>query len=221
MRNNNSTLKATGLIIIAIGTFLIAFIQRVIRAGRLPELFISLPFLVLGYYISLNLMIHLEVNMLGVAFFYSFPLGVYALYWMWLFSHEKVTSVRANLNWADRSWWWTLDGWEFEEEVARIFRLNGYKAEVTKKTGDGGIDIILYKDNLKYIVQCKHYKNPVAPEPVRALWGVREDFSADKVILVASSGITSQSKKYVKNKPSFIVLTLEDIIRMGLRPHSS
>lgn len=220
MRNDRSTLKSTGIALIAIAGFLVAFLTKVVKAGRLPELFISFPFLILGYFLSLKTMEFLSssINMIGVAFFLTFPLGVYALYWLWLFSQEKVTSTRANLNWADRNWWWTLDGWEFEEEVARIFRLNGYKAKVTKKTGDGGIDIILYKDNLKYIVQCKHYKNSVGPEPVRALWGVKDDFGADRVILVASSGITEQSKMYIKNKPLYSVLTLEDIISMGLRP---
>ena len=31
-------------------------------------------------------------------------------------------------NWQQQAWWWTLDGWQFEQEVARVFRLNDYKA---------------------------------------------------------------------------------------------
>ena len=64
-------------------------------------------------------------------------------------------------------------------------------------------------------MQCKHYKNPVPPEPIRALWGCKDDFNADEVILVASSGITDMGARFVQNKPSFKVLNLDDIIIMG------
>ena len=108
-----------------------------------------------------------------------------------------------------------MDGWQFEQEVANVFRLNGYKTRVTKGSGDGGVDIILNKNNKTIIVQCKHYQNPVPPEPIRALWGCKDDFGADEVILVASSGITDMGAKFVQNKPNFKVLNLDDIIKMA------
>ena len=93
--------------------------------------------------------------------------------------------------------------------------MNGYSAKVTKGSGDGGVDIILKKDGRTSIVQCKHYKNPVPPEPIRALWGCKDDFNADEVILVASSGITDMGARFVQNKPNFKVLNLDDLIIMG------
>lgn len=227
MRNaNDSTVKSTAVIIIAILGFIITFVTLAIKKGRLKELLISTPILIIAYWIlielpNLSLDIANFVRSMSfpiVAITFLAPLGVYSLYWIYLFSNEKITSVKANINWANRKWWWTLDGWEFEEEVARVFRLNGYKAKVTKKTGDGGIDIILYKNDLKYIVQCKHYQNPLGPEPVRALWGVKDDFGADKVVMVASSGLTSSANSFISNKRDFELYNLEDIISMGLRP---
>ena len=76
-------------------------------------------------------------------------------------------------------------------------------------------DIIVEKEGYRGIIQCKHYKNPVPPEPIRALWGCKDDFGADEVILVASSGITQAGADFVSNKPNFVVLNLDDIIKMS------
>lgn len=121
-------------------------------------------------------------------------------------------------SWSQQAWWWSLDGWQFEQEVAKLFILQGYKATVTKGSCDGGVDIILKKDGYTAIVQCKHYQNPVPPEPIRALWGCKDDFGADKVILVASSGISQAGADFISNKPNFKVLNLDDIIRMSQMP---
>ena len=139
---------------------------------------------------------------------------IYVCYW-W---HKKLSYADTRLNadmWQQRQWWWTLDGWQFEQEVAKVFRMYGYKATVTKGSGDGGVDIILKKDRYTAIVQCKHYNYPLSPEPCRALWGCKDDFGADEVIMVASSGLTEMSAKYVQNKPNYKVLNLDDIIIMS------
>lgn len=96
----------------------------------------------------------------------------------------------------------------------------GYKATVTKGSGDGGVDIIIEKEEYRGIIQCKHYQNPVPPEPIRALWGCKDDFQADEVILVASSGITQAGADFISNKPNFKVLNLDDIIRMSQQVNS-
>ena len=139
---------------------------------------------------------------------------IYFCYW-W---HKKLSYADTRLNadmWQQRQWWWTLDGWQFEQEVAKVFRMYGYKATVTKGSGDGGVDIILKKDGYTAIVQCKHYNYPLSPEPCRALCGCKDDFGADEVIMVASSGLTEMSAKYVQNKPNYKVLNLDDIIIMS------
>lgn len=219
LKNKSNSLGSLFLFALGILVGIVLFIRQAAIKGRLPELFISTPILFLAYYLITR-----PVEFINSLDFFQFiaymicPFLIYLIYWTILLSKEKITSSKANINWADKRWWQTLDGWEFEEEVAKVFELNGFSTHVTKKTGDGGVDIIMYKNNRKFIVQCKHYQSPVEPEPLRALWGVKEDFNADKVILVASSGITLSSKEYIKNKRDFIVYTLEDIIRMGLRP---
>ena len=194
--------------VIAIITSIFKFLAEVNRLRLWKEFFIATAVLAGSNYIAYNLgngdifLITLIVTFIA-----------YCIFWGYKFSY-KSTRLNAAL-WKERPWWWTLDGWQFEQEVANVFRMNGYNAKVTKGSGDGGVDIILKKDGRTSIVQCKHYQSPVPPEPIRALWGCKDDFNADEVILVASSGITDMGARFVQNKPNFKVLNLDDIIIMG------
>ena len=194
--------------VIAIITAIFKFLSEVNRLGLWKEFFIVTAIFAGSNYIAYNLgngdifIITLLVTFIA-----------YCIFWSYKFSY-KSTRLNAAL-WKERQWWWTLDGWQFEQEVANVFRMNGYSAKVTKGSGDGGVDIILKKDGRTSIVQCKHYQSPVPPEPIRALWGCKDDFNADEVILVASSGITDMGARFVQNKPNFKVLNLDDIIIMG------
>lgn len=210
-RRNNAILAA---IIITIVTLIGKFIKRAYKAGRLLEFIISVPLLVGAYYLYYT---YYESIPWWIA---VIPAGVFSAYWFCLLRCEKITSNSANPQWADRKWWWKLDGWEFEEETAKIFRLNGYKVHVTQKTSDGGIDLLMYKNGKKVICQCKHYSSPVSVSVARELNGLKEDFKADELILIASSGVTKSCKDFIQNKPYFKIFNLEDIIRMGLRPYS-
>lgn len=196
--------------IIAVVFFAFRFLKEVHRLNLWKELALSslIAFLYLG------IVAGIAQSSEEVAGFFALAGIIYYCYW-W---HKKFSyaDIRINSsNWKEQAWWWTLDGWQFEQEVARVFRLNGYKATVTKGSGDGGVDIILKKENYKAIVQCKHHHNPLSPEPLRALWGIKDDWGADEVIMVASPGLTSASAEFVRNKPNYKVLNLDDIIKMS------
>lgn len=122
-------------------------------------------------------------------------------------------------NWQDEAWWRALDGWQFEHEVGEVFKRCGYKVQVTRGSGDGGVDIIMYKDNLKYIVQCKHYKKRLGPEAVRSLYGVKEKFGADRLVMVASSGLSPASQEFVNSyKEVYKAYDLKDIMYLANKP---
>lgn len=210
-RNNIIGLALTFFIFSSIGKF----IKKAYMAGRTIELLVSTSVMIGIYYV-----LGTYYNSVPTWSFFI-PFVSYVIYWCFLFSYEKITTSKANYMWADRRWWWDLDGWEFEEEVAKVFRLNGYRANVTRRTNDDGVDIIMYKDSKKILVQCKHYSAPVGVTVARELNGIREDFNANELILVASSGATQPCMDFLRNKPYFRILNLEDIISMGLRPHSS
>ena len=61
-----------------------------------------------------------------------------------------------------------MSGDDFEYFCADILRGNGFKnVEVTKASGDHGIDVLAKKDGVKYAIQCKRYSKPVGNKAVQ------------------------------------------------------
>lgn len=99
----------------------------------------------------------------------------------------------------------------FEEIVAEIFRKFGYEIELTKKTRDGGKDIIaLRKSEDKVIerllIECKHWQSKIYVKPIRNLIGVAvtQDELPTDVILATTSTFTEDAKE-LKINPQFLL----------------
>lgn len=61
-----------------------------------------------------------------------------------------------------------MDGHDFENYCAELLRRNGYEdVEVTRGSGDHGVDITAVKDGLKYAVQCKRQSADCGNKPVQ------------------------------------------------------
>ena len=96
-----------------------------------------------------------------------------------------------------------LTGREFEEVMAEIYCKLGYKVELTKKTGDGGKDIIIRKPEVLgdfiYYVECKKYaaKRHVGVGIVRNLVGTVNTDRVNGGILVTTSFFTPVARKFV------------------------
>ncbi|RLD06805.1 MAG: hypothetical protein DRI56_07545 [Chloroflexota bacterium] len=84
---------------------------------------------------------------------------------------------------------------EFEEITAEIFRQRGYKAKVTGKSGDLGIDVLLSKNGEKIGIQCKHYKGSIGPSVIREFVGALEGARLEKGYFVTTSHYTSGAKQ--------------------------
>jgi uncharacterized membrane protein len=110
-------------------------------------------------------------------------------------------------------YWMSIDPWDFENEIAELFSANGYRAKVTKGSGDGGIDIFLDKNGRKGIVQCKRFKTKVGPGPVRDLYGTMIDGKFKYGFLVCPSGFSDNAFTFSKNK-NITLIGLKRIIEM-------
>lgn len=117
--------------------------------------------------------------------------------------------------WAEKQ----QNGFEFENAVGELYKKLGYKVTVTQGTGDGGVDLILRKSGVITIVQCKAHTHQVGPEPVRALWGVREDFNATEAIFIAYSGVTSGAIDFARGK-KLQLLNVENLISLSIQAYA-
>jgi hypothetical protein len=99
-----------------------------------------------------------------------------------------------------------IDPRQFEELIAHIFSLHGFKVELTKQTRDGGRDIIAVRSDLdirsKYLIECKRYSitNPIGVELVRALYGVQMHEGANKAVLATTSRFTLAAQQFAKER---------------------
>jgi len=68
-----------------------------------------------------------------------------------------------------------MEGHEFEYFCADLLRQKGFvEVEVTKGSGDYGIDILAEKDGVTYAVQCKCYTAPVGVKAIQEAYAGRD-----------------------------------------------
>jgi HJR/Mrr/RecB family endonuclease len=116
-------------------------------------------------------------------------------------------------NRTQQDFWTSLSGIQFENELTKLFKNLGIRAEQTKASDDKGVDIWLHTDKGKEIVQCKAHKNPITPHVVRELYGTLKHFGAAQAILASTSGFTKGVFEFAKDKP-IRLLDLNGIIAM-------
>ncbi|MEC8964976.1 MAG: restriction endonuclease [Pseudomonadota bacterium] len=123
--------------------------------------------------------------------------------------HESITELISALK-ADAQLICEITPRQFEEIVAEVFKSKGYEVDLTKRTRDGGKDIIaIHTDSLgisnKYFIECKCYSenNKINVDVVRTLYGVKNTKDGpNKAILVTTSTFTNDARKFVENEAS-------------------
>lgn len=81
-----------------------------------------------------------------------------------------------------------MDGWEFEEYVAELLVRNGYhNVEVTRGSGDQGVDILAEKEGLSYAIQCKHYTSKISNKAVQEAYAGAGFYGCDVPVVMTNS----------------------------------
>lgn len=74
-----------------------------------------------------------------------------------------------------------MEGHDFEFFCANLLERRGFiEVEVTKGSGDYGIDILAEKDGVTYAIQCKCYSAPVGVKAVQEAYAGRDYY--DKMV---------------------------------------
>jgi hypothetical protein len=80
-----------------------------------------------------------------------------------------------------------MDGVEFEKFIAALFSNMGYQTEITKGSGDQGIDVIATKNGKKIGVQAKRYSGTVGNGAIQeAVAGIKY-YQLDKAVVVTNN----------------------------------
>lgn len=101
-----------------------------------------------------------------------------------------------------------LSGMEFERLISALLQSMGFRTEITKATGDGGVDIVASLDRPifggRYLIQCKRFAPdvPVGTATVREFYGaLSADRTAVKGILITTSSFTIQAEEFAQELP--------------------
>lgn len=144
---------------------------------------------------------------------YNFNIELYSRMIMEEILNNIVIITKRNNEEYSKKWWKELSPFEFEKQTADWFSKQGYKSQVTKKTGDGGVDVVLTKDKETIYVQCKHYNYKITLPYVRDFYGA---MTADKVskgiIVCLDKGLTSEASSFAQ-KVGIQIITLDDLAK--------
>lgn len=88
-----------------------------------------------------------------------------------------------------------MEGTEFEEYLAYLFRRDGYRVRLTKASSDFGADLILYREEEKIAVQAKRYGKPVGVAAVQQVLAARQFYECSGAMVVTNTSFTRQAKQ--------------------------
>ena len=93
----------------------------------------------------------------------------------------------------------TMTGEEFEAYCALLLLKNGFNsAEVTKASGDQGIDVIAKKDGIKYGIQCKCYASDIGNKAVQEVYAGMRYYDCHIGVALTNRYFTQSAKTLAK-----------------------
>lgn len=112
-----------------------------------------------------------------------------------------------------------LNGYEFEYFVAHILECMGYKARVSSKSGDGGVDVIAHKDELGFEppiikVQCKKSTTSNGEPEVNQLLGALGE--GEYGLFVNLGSYSRPARLLERNKPKLRLIDGDELVDLVL-----
>ncbi|WP_433961749.1 restriction endonuclease [Bacillus mycoides] len=146
-----------------------------------------------------QLMAVVPVSSIIQAFMYVFI--IYVLFRIYMFAHRTIQELRVlkRMAQSDIGFIDKMDGFQFEIYLKALFRELGYRPEVTKRTCDYGVDVVL-KGRNRIVIQAKRYgiKNRVGIRAVQEVYAGKAYYKADEAWIVTNSVFTKQAEELAK-----------------------
>lgn len=89
-----------------------------------------------------------------------------------------------------------MDGCDFEYYCADLLAADGFEdVEVTRSSGDYGIDILAEKDGVTYAIQCKRYSGLVGVKAVQEAYAGRDYYDRMVGVVLTNQYFTRPAKE--------------------------
>ena len=109
-----------------------------------------------------------------------------------------------------------MDGHEFEHYCGQLLQKNSFSnVEVTRGSGDQGIDIIAYKDGIKYGIQCKCYSSDIGNKAVQEAFAGKTFYNCHIAAVLTNRHFTRSAQELASRNGVLLWdrEKLEDLIR--------
>lgn len=92
-----------------------------------------------------------------------------------------------------------MEGHDFEYFCADLLQKHGFlDVQVTKGSGDYGIDILAEKDGVTYAIQCKRYQEPVGVKAIQETYAGRDYYDRMVGAVLTNQYFTSPAVEAAK-----------------------
>lgn len=92
-----------------------------------------------------------------------------------------------------------MEGRDFEKFCGELLEKKGFlEVEVTKGSGDYGVDILAEKDGITYAIQCKRYQGPVGVKAVQEAYAGRDYYDRMVGVVLTNQYFTTPAVEAAK-----------------------
>lgn len=115
----------------------------------------------------------------------------------WPFARAaRAIGARRNAAWRCRR----LTGEEFEQYVALVLRDNGFREiELTRASGDQGVDILAARAGKRYAIQCKNYAGAVGNAAVQEAYAGAQFYGCEVAAVICPGTFTRAARELARS----------------------
>ena len=88
-----------------------------------------------------------------------------------------------------------MDGHAYEYFLAAEFEKAGANAQVTKGSGDHGLDILVSYRDVRIAVQCKHYQAKVGNSAIQEVFSAKQFYDCTLAVVISNSEYTPHARQ--------------------------
>lgn len=93
-----------------------------------------------------------------------------------------------------------MEGHEFEYWCASALKNDGFSSvDVTKASGDQGVDIVASKDGIRYAIQCKRYGTNLGNTPVQEVHAGKKIYRCHVGVVITNQYFTQSAKELAES----------------------
>ncbi len=117
--------------------------------------------------------------------------------------------IKSNISQIDK-----LSPFMFEEWVGRFLRNMGYKTQVTKRSGDYGIDVIAENEDIRIGIQVKKFSKPVGIKAVQEVISGMTYYNCNEGWVITSTTAFTPAAHSLAAKQNIRLITRNDLALM-------